>query len=170
MPPKTRLKAKAQIDVPQTTAEAATDIKQIGDLQRQMLRETTAMNDAIAEITKQYQPRLEEAGKQIEDLQKGVQAYCEAHREELCGKGKSSNFITGEVGWRQRPPSVRITGAEAVIETLFRLRLGRFVRVKNEVAKDLILNEQEAVKGVAGIAVVTGVEDFFIVPFEVNAQ
>lgn len=168
MAPKTRLKAKAQIDVPQNNGECAADIKQIGDLQRQLARVQAEMNDSIAHITQTYQGTLETLTKQIEGLQEGVQAFCEANRSDLTngGKVKTSNFVTGEVQWRQRPPSVRITGAESVIETLRRLKLGDFIRTKEEVNKEAILNEPERVKGVAGINIITGVEDFVITPFE----
>jgi phage host-nuclease inhibitor protein Gam len=166
--PKTRLKAKAQIDVPQNNGEAAADIKQIGDLQRQLLRMQAEMNDAIAHVTQSYQAPLEALGKQIGGLQEGVQAFCEAHRDDLTngGKVKTANLITGEIQWRQRPPSVRITGADVVIETLTRLGLIRFVREKLEVNKEAILSDPDGVKGVAGISIVSGVEDFVITPFE----
>lgn len=166
--PATRLKAAAQVYVPQTKDEVATDIRNIGDTQRNMLREQAEMNDAIANVTARFQPRLEELGWQIKTLQDGVQAYCEGHRNELTndGKVKTANLITGEVQWRQRPPSVGVRGAEAVIEALKRLGLGKFVRTKEEINKEAILNEPDQVKGVAGITVVTGVEDFVITPFE----
>ena len=38
--------------------------------------------------------------------------------------------------------------------------------VKEELNKEAILNEPEAVKGVAGLSIKTGVEDFVIQPFE----
>lgn len=57
-------------------------------------------------------------------------------------------------------------GAEAVIEALKRLGLGKFVRTKEEINKEAILNEPDEVRGVAGLNVVTGVEDFVITPFE----
>ena len=163
---KTRLKTPAQIYVPQSRDDAASDIRKIGDLQRQLLRDTAEMNDAIAHITASYQPRLDTVGEQLKTLQEGVQGYCEAHRDELCGKGKTANLITGEVQWRQRPPSVRISKSEVVLETLARLGLSRFIRTKEEVNKDAILDEPDAVRGVAGITVATGVEDFVITPFE----
>ena len=168
MAPKTRLKAKAQIYVPQSKDEAASDIRRIGDLQRGIARMTAEMNDAIANITDTYQPTLQELNDRLKTMQAAVQAYCEAHRSELTsdGKTKTANLITGEVQWRQRPPSVGVRGAEAVIEALKRLGLGKFVRTKEEINKEAILNEPEAVKGVAGITVVTGVEDFVITPFE----
>lgn len=167
-----RLKTKAQTYVPQSKDDAAADIRKIGDIQRESLRTTAEMNDAIAAITHRYQPRLDALGEQIKTLQEGVQGYCEAHRDELTdgGRVKTASLITGEVQWRQRPPSVSVRGAESVIETLKRLGLGKFVRTKEEVNKEAILNEPDAVRGVAGITVVTGVEDFVITPFEQESQ
>ena len=103
-----------------------------------------------------------------------MQAWCEAHRAELCGEGdklgKTANLVTGEVSWRVRPPSVSIRGADTVLETLLRMGLGRFVRVKNEPNKEAMLNEPDAVRGIAGITIVSGVEDFIVVPFEAQAE
>lgn len=166
--PATRLKTKAQIYVPQTKDAAAADIRKIGDYQRHIQRTQAEMNDAIAHITATFQPSLQSLGAQLKNLQNGVQGYCEAHRHELTNEGrvKTANLITGEVQWRQRPPSVAVRGAETVIENLLRLGLGKFVREKLEVNKEAILNEPDEVKGVAGINVVTGVEDFVITPFE----
>lgn len=167
----TRLKAKAQAYVAQTKDDAAADIRKIGDLQRELLRATAEMNDAIAAVAHNYQPRLDTLGEQIKTLQDGVQAWCEAHRDELtdAGRVKTANLVTGEVQWRQRPPSVSVRGAESVIETLKRLGLAKFVRTKEEVNKEAILNEPDEVRGVAGITIVTGVEDFAITPFEQEA-
>ncbi len=167
-PNKTRIKAKAQIYVPQSKDAAAADIKQLGDLQREKLRLMADMNDAIAVVTAKFQPALEAKEELINTIQEGIQGYCEAHRNELTndGKVKTANLITGEVQWRQRPPSVGVRGVESVIEALKGFGLSRFVRTKEEINKEAILNEPEAVKGVAGITVVTGVEDFVITPFE----
>lgn len=173
MPPKTatRFKAKAQIYVPQSQEDTAADIRKIGDLERQKLRATTEMNDAIAQITQNFQPRLDALSEQLKTLQEGVQAYCEAHRDALTnnGKVKTANLITGEVQWRQRPPSVGVRGKETVIETLKRLGLKKFIRTTEEVNKEAILNEPDEARGVAGLTIVTGVEDFVITPFEQEA-
>lgn len=168
----TKLKAKAQAYAPQSQTDCAADIKKLGDLQRDFARMTADMNDEIAAITKRYQPKLETITGRIEVLQKGVQTYCEAHRDDLTsgGKVKFANFVTGEVNWRQRPPSVTVRGAEAVIDALKRLGLSKFVRTKEEINKEAILNEPGAVRGVAGISIVTGVEDFVITPFEASAE
>lgn len=170
----TRIKSKTLVSVPQNKNDCAEHIRTLGDLQREFERERSAMNDAIAATTQAHQPALEALSARIEALQTGVQAWCEAHRVDLCGEGdklgKTANLVTGEVSWRVRPPSVRVTGADAVTDTLLRMGLGRFVRVKNEANKEAMLNEPDAVRGIAGIAIVSGVEDFVITPFEVQAE
>ena len=66
---------------------------------------------------------------------------------------------------RMRPPSVRVTGSEAVLDALRRMGLRRFIREREEVNKDAILNEPDAVADVPGISISQG-EDFVVVPFE----
>lgn len=165
----TRIKTPT-VQTPQSLAEVQSEIRAIGDLQRQHARQSADLNDKIAALTEEAAPLLKDLSERIIARQKGVQAYCEAHREELCGKGKTANLVTGEVQWRQRPPSVKVTGTDAVIAWLKNMGLSRFLRTKEEVNKEAMLNEQEAAKGVPGITIVTGVEDFVIVPFEVDTE
>lgn len=166
-----RLKAPAQVHVPASRDDCAADIRVIGDLQREQARKTAAMNDEIAAITARYQPELDELKARLERLQEGVQTWCEANRQALTdnGKVKTANLVTGEVSWRIRPPSVGVRGADAVIETLRRLGLTKFLRERVEINKEAILNEPDEARGIAGITIVSGVEDFAIVPFEQEA-
>lgn len=190
-----RLKASAAAYSPQSKDEAAADVRRIGDLQRDLVRLEAAMNDAIAEITARSQPEVEALREQLRTAQAGVQTWCEAHRDELtdAGKVKSANLVTGLVGWRTRPPSVRLTRVDAVLKTLKVIGLGRFIRTREEVDKDAVLaavsaarqisqadaardedkaallTEAVALDGVLGLDVVSGVEDFFIEPFEQEA-
>lgn len=163
-----RIKSTAAVYVPQSKEDVIGDIKKVGDMQRELEREQTIMNDAIGEITERHAPGIESLKKDIDLLSKGIQGWCEAHRDELTqnGKTKTASLITGKVEWRNRPPSVGIRGVETVLETLHRLNLDRFIRIKEEVNKDAILNEPEVVKGVAGITIRSGIEDFSITPFE----
>ncbi|ENC43254.1 bacteriophage Mu Gam like family protein, partial [Escherichia coli P0299917.10] len=156
---------------PQNRDAVITDIKRIGDLQREASRLETEMNDAIAEITEKFAARITPIKTDIETLSKGVQGWCEANRDELTngGKVKTANLVTGDVSWRVRPPSVSIRGMDAVMETLERLGLQRFIRTKQEINKEAILLEPKAVAGVAGITVKSGIEDFSIIPFEQEA-
>ncbi|HCQ8912032.1 TPA: host-nuclease inhibitor Gam family protein, partial [Escherichia coli] len=169
--PAKRIKSAAAAYVPQNRDAVITDIKRIGDLQREASRLETEMNDAIAEITEKFAARIAPLKSDIETLSKGVQGWCEANRDELTngGKVKTANLVTGDVSWRVRPPSVSIRGMDAVMETLERLGLQRFIRTKQEINKEAILNEPGAVAGVAGITVKSGIEDFSIIPFEQEA-
>ncbi|ATO34613.1 host-nuclease inhibitor protein Gam [Dickeya dianthicola] len=165
---KKRLKAAAAQYVAQTKDEVIAGIKQLGDIQRELIRVETEMNDSIAEITASHSPTIEQLKAKMEELQSGIQTWCEAHRDELTngGKVKFANLTTGEVQWRNRPPSVSIRGVESVIEFLKRQKLSRFIRVKEEINKDAILNEPTAVKNIPGITIKKDVEDFSIIPFE----
>lgn len=169
--PAKRIKNAAAAYVPQSRDAVVCDILRIGDLQREAARLETEMNDAIAEITEKYASQIAPLKTSIETLSKGVQGWCEANRDELTngGKVKTANLVTGDVSWRQRPPSVSIRGMDAVMETLERLGLQRFIRTKQEINKEAILLEPKAVAGVAGITVKSGIEDFSIIPFEQEA-
>ena len=166
----TRIKAKTLPAVPQSKNDCAAAIATLGDLTREFERERAEMNDAIADITKLHQPTLAALEERMQAIHAGVLAWCAAHRTELCGEndrlGKTANLVTGEVSWRIRPPSVTVRGLESVLDTLARMGMSRFIRTKSEVNKEAILNDPEAVRGIAGLTVVSGVEDFIVVPFE----
>ncbi|WP_420996215.1 host-nuclease inhibitor Gam family protein [Cupriavidus sp. 30B13] len=172
MATKQRIKAAAQQWVAQSETDVAATIRQIGDVSRDVARLAADMNDEIAAITSRYQEMIQPKQERLQAMQNGVQTWCEAHRDTLTGGGKvkSYSFITGQIQWRQRPPSCSVRGAEAVIALLKGLSLDRFIRTKEEVNKEAVLNEPDAVLGVAGLSVVTGVEDFVIEPFEQTAS
>ena len=171
MPPKTkRVKTPAvAVTVPQTREQAAVQIAAIGTDNRELARLEADMNDAMAKLKETYETQAEPLRQRIQANTQGVQTWAEANRDNLTqgGKVKTAALTTGEVLWRTRPPSVRVTGAEAVIDALRRLGLGRFVRSKDEVNKEAILNEPAAVSHDPGISISQG-EDFVVVPFETS--
>ncbi|HDR1555739.1 TPA: host-nuclease inhibitor Gam family protein [Pasteurella multocida] len=164
----TRIKTTAQVYVPQSREDVASDIKTIGDLNREITRLETEMNDKIAEITESYKGQFSPIQERIKNLSTGVQFWAEANRDQITngGKTKTANLITGEVSWRVRNPSVKITGVDSVLQNLKVHGLTKFIRVKEEINKEAILNEKHEVAGIAGIKVISGVEDFVITPFE----
>ncbi|EBF9108805.1 host-nuclease inhibitor protein Gam [Salmonella enterica] len=164
---KSRLKAAAASYTPQSKEQVSVDIKKIGDIQRELTRIETDANDQIAVIMNQNTPKIEALRAELDVLQKGVQTWCEANRSSITkGDSKTANLITGEVAWRKKPDSVSLKGVEIIIETLKKLKLDRFIRRKEEVNKDAILADKEAVKGITGISIVSGKETFSITPFE----
>lgn len=167
-PTKNLMKSATQTAIYQSRDEVQSAIKEIGDKQRELLRLSTEMNDELAAISERYAPLLEAIKDALKPMQKGVQMWCEVHRNELTdnGKCKTGSFITGEVQWRIKPPSVRVRNAEAVIEALEGFGLHAFIRNRQEVNKEAVLADPEAVSAIEGISINSGEEEFIIKPFE----
>ncbi|MDR1310634.1 MAG: host-nuclease inhibitor Gam family protein [Burkholderiaceae bacterium] len=163
-----KLKKIAEIWVPQSRDETADAIKTIGDTSREIERLTVNMNDEIADVTKKYQATIDRHKQSLDTLQTGVQIWCQANRNDLTqgGKNKTANLITGTVHWRKRPSSISLRGIEGILEALKRMKLTRFIRSKEEINKEAMLNEPNVVSSIPGVKVVPGVEDFIIQPFE----
>lgn len=152
----------------QTRDEVQVAIKEIGDLQRQLEAIAIEQNNELAEITEKFAPKLTALQEKIKPIQEAVQAWCESHRDELTnnGKTKTGSFNTGDVQWRQRPPSVSIRGVDSVLDSLKMRGLTQFIRTKEEINKEAMLNEPETAASVPGVTIKTGIEDFVITPFE----
>ena len=159
--------AAAPVPVPQSRDQVSAHIREIGERNRDLLRITAAMNDELAAVKERWEAQAQPHAQRIESLTAGIHIWSEANRDSLTqnGKTKTAVFPAGEVAWRTRPPSVRVTGVEAVLDALRRLGLGRFIRQKEEVNKEAILNEPAAVAHVPGVAISQG-EDFVVTPFE----
>jgi len=167
-PKPTRIKA-ASINLTRDEAEAC--LANIGTAQRRVIGIEAAMNDEIAAIKSRYEAQAAPHNQNITRSFHDLHLWAEANRDSLCaGKIKTVRMATGEILWRKRPPSVRITGAPAVIERLISFGLTAFVREKQEIDKDAILAEPDQVKGIKGIKVITDVEDFVAKPFETEIE
>lgn len=170
----TRLKAAAAAYTPQSREQVSTDIRKIGDIQRELIRIETGINDQIAVITNKETPRIEALKAELTTLQKGVQTWCEANRSDITsgGKTKTANLVTGEVSWRIRPPSVSIARGmtEKVLEVLKKMGLSDFIRSKETINKEALGEEMQKedgkVKNIPGLSLIRDEEDFSITPFE----
>lgn len=171
-PQATRIKAAAaDYAVPQSTQEVNDAIVEIGQRQRDRDRIEADMNADLAATRKKYEDQARPHADRIKDLAAGVQTYCEAHRDELTrgGKTKTAKLASGEVSWRMRPPSVAVRGMAAVVDALKKLKLARFVRTKEELDKEAVLADPDAVTAVKGISI-TQREDFVIKPFSTELE
>ncbi len=133
---------------------------QIGEKSCEMTHLAAAMHDKIAAIIQRCTDQIKPLLEQLKELQTGVKTWCKTTRDSLTNDGKVKNysFITGSVMWR-RPPNCTVLGADSVIETLERLGLTCFVPTKEEINKEAVFDEPIAIAGVAGISVVTGIEE-----------
>lgn len=170
--PARKIKSDApRFAIPQSREDCTDYIARIGRAQRERERIQAAMNDELAAIRTGYEEQARPHAEAIKALSQGVQTWCDANREALTmgNKTKTANLASGEVRWRLRPPKVVIRGLDAVMEALKDLRLDRFIRVKEEINKEAILADPEALRHVKGISVDQG-EDFVIVPFETELE
>lgn len=171
-PRNARVKTGAALVSPaQTRDEAAAMIGEIGRAQRERARIQAAMGDEIAEIKARYEAEALVHNDVIRTRGAAVQAWCEANRALLTGNGKSKTaiFVTGEVRWRVTPPRVVVRAADIVLGLLRERGLTRFLRVKEEVNREAILADPEAVAGVPGIRI-EQTEEFVIVPTETTLE
>jgi phage host-nuclease inhibitor protein Gam len=154
--------------VPQTRDDCDKMIFELGAMRRDILRLEAAMNDALAAVKEHYEQEAQPLKDKAEELFSGIETWCDANRETLTrgGQVKFAQLKNGEIKWRARPPKVAVRAADMVIEALKSLGLSRFVRVKEEINKDAILSDPDAVRAVKGISIGSEGEDFVVEPFE----
>lgn len=165
-----RLKTKAvDVPVPKDAGEANLMVAALGEALRQRQLVQAALDEAVAAAKAKAEAEAEPLTRRIADLQHGLQIWAEANRETLLkGARKSVELPAGEIGWRLRPPSVRIAGVAAVIGTLKALGLHRFLRVKEEIDKQAMLKEPEVAGSVPGVIIGSEGEEFYVAPVGVE--
>jgi phage host-nuclease inhibitor protein Gam len=105
------------------------------------------MNDEIAKVKKRYEERRSRSRPRSRSAPRASRpgARRTATRSPRTASTKTVALTTGEIGWRLRPPKVVVRGVEAVLDKLKRMGLDRFIRTKEEINKEAILNEPDAV-------------------------
>ena len=153
-------------NIPHDRQDLCEKMRELGRLERIRESITIEMNEKISNLKTRYSEECKEYDNKISSLQEGIASYCEVHRDELTdnGKTKTVKLPTGTLSWRFCPPSCRISKPEVVLETLKAKKLARFIRIKEEISKDLILSDIDAVAGIKGITIVQGKEELTIEP------
>jgi phage host-nuclease inhibitor protein Gam len=164
---KTRVKSRAEtVRVPTSRAEAEAMIARIGELARDQTLRETALEETIAKAKQDAEAEAKQPAAELEDLQRGLQIWAEAHRDDLTKNGRiqTVRLGTGEIGWRRRPPRVSVSNPDAVIEALRKGGLDRFIRTKAEVNREAMLAEPAVAKTIAGVKIGSAGEDFIVTP------
>lgn len=158
----------ANVPVPQTRDEAAAMVREIGELARERARIEADMNDRLAELKQSATSHAQPLADEIAAKTEGLKIWAEANRAELTkdGKTKTADLGTGLLKWRTLPPSVRLTKVADILARLKGMNLRRFIRVKEEVNKDALLEEPDIAATVPGIRIGSAGEDFVVEPFE----
>jgi len=170
---KAKLKAPALTVVPQSVEECDAMIRRIGEVQREMERRQTAMNDDLAARKAEHEAGAAPFKSEKEGLLRGVQAFCESRRADLTNENrvKFHRFPAGEVSWRARPPAVSLRKVADIIETCLRRKgFDRFLRIKHEVDKEAMLKEPAIAVTIPGVAIGSAGEEFAVKPFETELE
>jgi len=162
-----RIKTRATtVAIPRDRAEAERMVAEIGAAMRARDVIQAALDETIAAAKTKAEADAAPHARIIAQCTEGLQKWAEANRAALTNENrtKTVRLATGEVSWRDRPASVRITGAEDVIARLHELKLDRFVRTKEEVDKAAMLKEPDVARSVAGVAIGSAGEEFIVTP------
>lgn len=155
--------------IPQSRAECTDMVAEIGRHGRELSRIEAAMNDELAAIKERYEEQARLHREAVGTLTEGARIWCEANRSVLTDgmKTKTVNLSSGVVKWRTTPPAVKVGRGMllAVMETIRQRGLAdRFIRVSEELNKEAILADPDAVNGVGGLSVEQK-EEFVIEPY-----
>ena len=154
--------------VPQDDSEARSAILEVGQAQRKIVRLEAELNDKVAKLKDQYGAKADVHRARVTELTEGLRMFCEANRARLTrdGKVKHHKFDTGEISWRFRPARVGLRGVEKIIEQVKEAGLTKFLRVKEEVNKEAMLEDRETALGITGVTIGSDGEDFIVTPDE----
>jgi len=186
MAKKARLKAAAVLQ-PKDAAEAERWIAELGELQRQCDRLEAGMNDAIEKVKAEFAAMAALPMLAIKQRFAGLRGWATANRPVLTEDGKTKTWRcnSGEIAWRNKPPSVKVEDAEAVKErieeaideldetgadNLEAAALERFLRRKVELNREAMLEDAERAQAIEGITIVRDVEEFIVTPAQQELQ
>ncbi len=165
-----RTKAAALTAIPQSEAEVAGAIARAGELMRAIAQRQAEADAEIQEAGARAKRDLAQPAEELDQVRRGIQTYCEAHRDALTrgGRVKFAAFGSGTVRWRTRPAKVGLRQIATVIEAVRGLGLHQFLRTTVEVNKEAMLADPATARQVAGVTIGSEGEDFVIEPAAVG--
>lgn len=162
-----KLKRKAEASrAPRDLAEAETFLARLGEIERDRALAQAALDETVAKAQEGAGIKLAPLNAEADELTRGLQLWAEANRAKLTNEGrtKTVRLASGEIAWRTRPPSVRLSKVEMVIEAIKRLGKVQFLRTKEEVNKEAMLAEPDVARTIAGVTIASEGEDFVVTP------
>jgi phage host-nuclease inhibitor protein Gam len=148
---------KPQVGKINTLDEANLVLKEIGLLEKELEGIDAGAHKAIAEIKAEAVRKGEGLRKQIADDSALLGAYAEYNRADLFKDRKSVQLSFGSFGYRK---STSISVKKTTLELLKKLKLDKYIRLREEVDKDAMAElDQETLTQVDAVRKVK--DDFF---------
>ena len=149
------------IVVPKDTIEANASLYTIGTLDREIKEIEAKLSSEIALLREVASKKTKALAEERKSRLAGLEEFASNNRTTLLlGDKKSVEFSFGTFGWRWTPPKVELQKLteEALIALLKKLKMKRFVRIKESLDKEALLKERPEISGVK----YTQREEFFV--------
>lgn len=145
--------------------EAQEGIAEIGEAISEIEKIEADCDNRIAAITAAAEVKIATHMARLEKIGLGLKHFADKNRERLTGgERKSVEYPTGVIGWRQSPPSVRLTNEEKAIAAAEDLGFLEFIRVKEEFNKQAALADPDKARKIKYVKIKKGEEVFFVKP------
>jgi phage host-nuclease inhibitor protein Gam len=122
--------------------EADNFLLELGELTADVAEEEAEMNRSMQEARDKFATRTETKLMRKAQIEKTLEHYCIRNKVEF-EKTRKKELTHGTLGFQTNPPKVvmlnRKYNESTVIELLKKLRLGRFVRSKDTLDKELVI-------------------------------
>lgn len=149
--------------------ELQTAISLLGEVRRDYANHKAQCDSEIAKIQAAYANVLQELESNEKELVTQITKYCNEHFDEVFqGKSKTAKLITGEISRRIKPSSIVVEDLELALLKLKELNLREFIRVKEDLNKNALLDSPEIINEITGLKLQTGLETFLIKPYSIN--
>ncbi len=131
--------------------EVDENFKRLAELQVTKQKIEGEQTIAINEIKAKYSKLAGDVGEEIKEVEKNIALFAEAHRDEFAKK-RSKKLTFGTIAFRMTTRVV-CGAVESAIKSLKALNLDAYIRVKEELDKDALLELEPGLLSKAGISI-----------------
>jgi phage host-nuclease inhibitor protein Gam len=155
MPAKT-LKAPA-LPVPENLQEASAVERRIGELLRTIHAHEDDFEKKRAILDKEEDELVHPLSLEVIALAKSIFTFAQRNREELTDSNKRKTIAlpgkAGSLQWYTTPKAVTIENVEEVLASIKALDLPQFIRTKEEINKDALLENEALASTISGVSI-----------------
>lgn len=127
-----------------TFDDADNVLAELGALQAYVAGQEAELNQKEQQLREHYQRATAEARQKIEELTACLERWCIQNKHEF-ERTRMRDLVHGVIGFRTNPPKVSLLNRKytmnTVLELLKKLRMTKYIRVKEELDKETILSD-----------------------------
>jgi phage host-nuclease inhibitor protein Gam len=141
----------------QDLQETASAERRIGELLRTIRSHENDFEKQRAALDKKEDELLHPLQLEVIALAKSIFAFAQKNRAELTDNNKRKSVMlpgkTGSIAWYTTPPAVTIENVEEVLKRIKTLDLAQFIRTKEEINKEALLENEPLANTIEGVSV-----------------